>query len=211
LLSDKNQPQKPQKPRQSDDFGRLRAHEEVKQKASATSDRYTAFINTDPEDEEDDLAYWNARYTTQPDLARFALDMLSIPMMSAECERVFSSAKLLISDTRNRLSVDIIEANECLKAWYGRPKEETTDVDIRQELGKEIRGLGGIDVVYGKKDDSISAEVNSDQELPKEVLEEAQEEVEDEIRINDDQELSEPDEDWLSMDEDGEVFFKDVN
>jgi hypothetical protein len=130
--------------------------------------------------------------------------MLSIPMMSAECERAFSSAKLLIPDTRNRLSVDIIEANESLKGWYGRPKEDTTDVDIRQELGKEIRGLGGTDVVYSEKDDGISAEMNSDQEPPKEVLEEAREEAEDEIRINDDQELSEPD-------EDGEVFFKDVN
>jgi hypothetical protein len=37
--------------------------------------------------------------------------------------------------------------------------------------------------------------MNSDQEPPKEVLEKAQEEAEDEIRINDDQELSEPDED----------------
>jgi len=89
-------------------------------------DRYLAYISTDPEEPgTDPLEYWNARVTTQPDLARFALDMLAIPMMSAECERVFSSAKYLITDSRNRLKPDIIEANECLKHWFG--KLEQTD------------------------------------------------------------------------------------
>jgi len=37
--------------------------------------------------------------------------------MSDEPERVFSSAKLLISNVRNRLGYDIIEASECLKSW----------------------------------------------------------------------------------------------
>lgn len=44
-------------------------------------------------------------------------DILSVPAMSAECERVFSSAKLLISDRRNKLGADVIEAAECLKSW----------------------------------------------------------------------------------------------
>jgi hypothetical protein len=39
------------------------------------------------------------------DLCRIALDMLAIPSMSSECERVFSSIKLIISDRRNRLKV----------------------------------------------------------------------------------------------------------
>jgi hypothetical protein len=50
-----------------------------------------------------------------------AFDLLSIPLMSAECERVFSSAKLLITERRNRLKDDIIKACTCLRAWY---KEE---------------------------------------------------------------------------------------
>jgi hypothetical protein len=44
--------------------------------------------------------------------------------MSDECERLFSSAKLTIVDRRGRLKVDIIEACECLRAWYGRPQFE---------------------------------------------------------------------------------------
>src|SRR4051794_9466101 len=47
-------------------------------------------------------------------LRQMAYDHLSIPAMSAECERVFSDTKLTISPNRNRLKEDIIEATECL-------------------------------------------------------------------------------------------------
>ena len=46
-----------------------------------------------------------------------AYDMHSILAMSAKCERVFSSTKLLITDLRARMRDDIMEASECLKAW----------------------------------------------------------------------------------------------
>ena len=45
------------------------------------------------------------------------LDMVSIPAMSSECERVFSQAKLLITSQRHRLSADVIEATQCLRMW----------------------------------------------------------------------------------------------
>src|SRR5271154_4881598 len=48
---------------------------------------------------------------------QMAYDQLSIPVMSAECERVFSDTKLTISPNRNRLKEDIIEATECLVQW----------------------------------------------------------------------------------------------
>jgi hAT family C-terminal dimerisation region len=38
--------------------------------------------------------------------------------MSTEYERVFSSAKKLVTPERNQLVEDIIEACECLKAWW---------------------------------------------------------------------------------------------
>jgi len=41
----------------------------------------------------------------------------SMPAMSAEVERLFRSAKILTSDSRNRLGVDIIAAVECMKSW----------------------------------------------------------------------------------------------
>ena len=45
-------------------------------------------------------------------------DTLSVPAMSAECERVLSSCKKMITPERNRLDEDIIEATECLKSWW---------------------------------------------------------------------------------------------
>ena len=40
--------------------------------------------------------------------------------LSAECERIFSGAKLLISPNRNSLADDITEAAECLRIWWMR-------------------------------------------------------------------------------------------
>jgi hypothetical protein len=51
-------------------------------------------------------------------LSKLALDILSIPAMLADPKRLFSSAKILITDLRNKLGMDIIEAFECLKSWY---------------------------------------------------------------------------------------------
>ena len=49
-----------------------------------------------------------------------ALDILLIPAMSAEPERLFSGAKITITDRRNRLGIESIEAIECLKSWLGK-------------------------------------------------------------------------------------------
>jgi hypothetical protein len=61
-----------------------------------------------------------------------ALDMLLIPAMSAEPERVFSGSKVTISDRRCRLGIQVIEALECLKSWMGIAEwmEETVLVDV---------------------------------------------------------------------------------
>jgi hypothetical protein len=55
-----------------------------------------------------------------PTLHLWAFNVLAVPAMSAECERMFSSAKKLISPERNRLHEQMIEASECLKNWWDR-------------------------------------------------------------------------------------------
>jgi hypothetical protein len=64
------------------------------------------------------IAWWNDRYYTQPDLARFALDILAVPPMSDDCERLFSGASILQDKHRMRLGMDIIEANESVCCSY---------------------------------------------------------------------------------------------
>ena len=56
--------------------------------------------------------------------------------MSDECERLFSSCKILLEDRRSRLRMDIIEANECLRHSYGPPRKGAFD---NQEVG-EVEG-----------------------------------------------------------------------
>ena len=46
-----------------------------------------------------------------------ALDILLIPAMSADPERLFSGAKITISDCQNCLRIYTIQALECLKSW----------------------------------------------------------------------------------------------
>jgi hypothetical protein len=59
-----------------------------------------------------------------------AIDILSIPAMSAELERLFSSAKITITDRRNRLGVETIEALKCLKSWFGIQDWELADKGV---------------------------------------------------------------------------------
>jgi len=66
----------------------------------------------------DPIAWWQSVAEDFPTLHLYALDTLSCPAMSTECERAFSSAKKLLVPERNALSMDIIEACECLKTWW---------------------------------------------------------------------------------------------
>ena len=47
-----------------------------------------------------------------------ALDYLTIPAISAEPERIFSDAKITLSDRRCRMRDDAREALESLKSWH---------------------------------------------------------------------------------------------
>ena len=76
------------------------------------------------------LAWWleETQQKSYPNLSKMAVDILSIPAMSAEPERLFSGAKITITDRRNRLGSDTIEALECLKSWFGLRDFQGDDV-----------------------------------------------------------------------------------
>ena len=71
-----------------------------------------------------------------------ATDILSIPAMSADPERVFSGARRTISWDRMLLGATTIEKGECLKSWIrsgitrGLPDEvidEVLETEVRLE------------------------------------------------------------------------------
>jgi hAT family C-terminal dimerisation region len=63
------------------------------------------------------LDYWRRNSTRWPHLSKLAFDSLSIPAMSSECERCFSSGGNLIGDDRYSLAPATIEACECNRHW----------------------------------------------------------------------------------------------
>src|SRR4051812_22051251 len=65
------------------------------------------------------LEWWlrSEQQRDYPRLSRMAVDILSIPTMSAEPERIFSGARRTITRSRQQLSGVMIEKLECLKSW----------------------------------------------------------------------------------------------
>ncbi len=81
-------------------------------------DKYQKYLSTPARRCDNPLEWWKAHHQKYPRLSQIALDLFSILIMSAECERVFSSAKTLITDRRNSLKEDIIKAYTLLKHWF---------------------------------------------------------------------------------------------
>jgi hypothetical protein len=73
-----------------------------------------------------------------PILGRMALDLFSCPAMSAECERVFSSAKRTITVDRNNLSSKMIRANELQKHWLKNKLVDSMLFKFEKQEGRQL-------------------------------------------------------------------------
>jgi hypothetical protein len=113
-------------------------------------DEFERFIHGDPNplpSGQTSLQWWleSAQRLAYPKLSRMAIDILSIPAMSAEPERVFSGARRTIDWSRMRLGVHIIEAGECLKSWmrsgiitdFGTPSRDSSE-PLEEDMDFEI-------------------------------------------------------------------------
>jgi hypothetical protein len=88
--------------------------------ATATLDEYARYcLLPQHHDFEDVRSWWMEERQKRdfPNLSRMALDILSIPAMAADPERLFSSAGLTVTDRRNHLLIESIKALECIKSW----------------------------------------------------------------------------------------------
>jgi hypothetical protein len=85
----------------------------------ATKDELQAYLSEEPEEIDDAVEWWLSpgRRSDFPRLSIMALDLLTIPAMSSECERVFSRAKHTVGHQRHRLDDDAINIVESLKQW----------------------------------------------------------------------------------------------
>src|ERR1700755_2319312 len=115
----------------------------------------TLFSSSDP----DSVISWIiSKDNRWPGIKQHALDLLSIPAMSAELERVFSQAKLTVTPTRNRLSEHTIEVLELLRHWWvnniisqergggGRQYRKRRLINDGSEAFSTMQGDGDIDM-----------------------------------------------------------------
>ncbi len=82
------------------------------------------------------IQWWGGQRSRLPMLTRMAMDTFSIPAMSSEPERVFSSTKHILSDERARLRPHTIEALECVKHWMRQGLY--TDADLTAVMAAEV-------------------------------------------------------------------------
>jgi hypothetical protein len=66
----------------------------------------------------DPLAWWKLHDAEFPGIARMSLDMLAIPATTAQVERIFSLAKLILTDGRSNLDAELAGKIACLGSWF---------------------------------------------------------------------------------------------
>ncbi|KIY42956.1 HAT dimerization, partial [Fistulina hepatica ATCC 64428] len=84
------------------------------------------YLDSDPEDANDVIAWWIEHRALYPYLHQMAIDYLSIPATSVDVERLFSKGRLFLSHVRSRMSVQMTRALLCLNSWskFGLVKDE---------------------------------------------------------------------------------------
>ncbi|EKM60179.1 uncharacterized protein PHACADRAFT_189306 [Phanerochaete carnosa HHB-10118-sp] len=84
----------------------------------------------------DAITYWKASQTRFPTIYAIAMDILPIQASAVPCERVFSSGKITVTDRRNKISGELMEALQILKFRFkqGHSLSFTHGLDIGEEL-----------------------------------------------------------------------------
>lgn len=80
--------------------------------------QYLSRPRVPPTDCRDLLGWWKDKQFSEGQVTKLALDMLSIPAMSAEYERTLSSAEVMVNHHLDDLPDKEVEASGCLRAWF---------------------------------------------------------------------------------------------
>ena len=69
-----------------------------------------------------------------------ALDLLPIPSMSAECERLFGVAEQMVPPLRTRLEASTIGIAQTLRPWVRNGLVDAADslIDVSEEVGNSV-------------------------------------------------------------------------
>ncbi|KAG9384238.1 Dimer-Tnp-hAT domain containing protein [Pyrenophora tritici-repentis] len=114
-----------------DEFERWKKHE-----PKWTAEQYI--------EEGNPVQYWMKLRPKYPNLARLALDVMTIPASSSDCERMFSELGDLLEPKRRAIGSQLLAAIQLVRGWVGAgfelptgetPEAAVTDDDIAREYG----------------------------------------------------------------------------
>ena len=96
---------------------------------------------------ENPLEYWYNKRSEYPRLAQMAMEILSIPPMSAECERLFSSSGIMVTPLRSRLEAITIGLAQTLRSWLkaGVVRDSVMDVADLSSNNHDKQGLDAVE------------------------------------------------------------------
>jgi hypothetical protein len=61
--------------------------------------------------------YWKALQSKYPQLSAFAINLMTIPASSCDCERLFSDVGDLLEPRRRNIGANLLSAIQCVKSW----------------------------------------------------------------------------------------------
>ena len=88
-------------------------------RTSSRKDQYAQYLE-EPCNKTPIMEYWRSKESEWPQLATMAFDLLAVPAMSSECERVFSSCAKQTTPESSRLTGKLLWHQECVKNWQRR-------------------------------------------------------------------------------------------
>jgi hAT family C-terminal dimerisation region len=104
-----------------DEFDRIKMEFNERVTRPASQDEYEDYCSEAPyEVQISPLQWWyqDPQRKRWPRLSRFAIEILSIPAMSDEPERIFSGGRRTISWERMQIGMKSLEYTECMKSWH---------------------------------------------------------------------------------------------
>jgi len=113
----------------------------MKQVEANLEDEYEVWKRQPTLDEDDPLAlnpvqYWQLQAQQYPVLAKFAIDVLTIPASATDCERTFSELGDMLGTRRLWMKPELIAALQCLKSWKR--------VGIKPSIASSLSGIGAL-------------------------------------------------------------------
>jgi hypothetical protein len=84
------------------------------------------------------VTYWMGLHPKYPNLARFAIDILTIPASSCKCERLFSELGDLLEPQRRKIGSQLLAAIQCVRSWRNAGFKPPSDRNQSEVTDKEI-------------------------------------------------------------------------